>query len=93
MIDKDFKIPKFYDTDASGYINVRWKNAWELGSEAVDRPITRDGQLIGVITAITEEYVFGVVLFNAVPELNVDRTTTVSFEVIKPLSEEVVKGQ
>lgn len=79
----------FYDIGASGYINVRWKNAWELGNEAVDRPITRDGRAIGVITAITDEYVFGVVLFNAMPELNMDRTTTVSFEVINPLNKEV----
>ena len=84
MIDKNFKIPKLYDTDASGYINVRWKNAWELGNEAVDRPITRDGKAIGVITAITDEYVFGVVLFNAVPELNVDNHITVGFEISDP---------
>lgn len=78
-----------FEVGASGYINVRWKNAWELGNEAVDRPITRDGKAIGVITAITDEYVFGVVLFNAMPELNMDRTTTVSFEVINPLNKEV----
>ena len=78
-----------FEIGASGYINVRWKNAWELGNEAVDRPITRDGKTIGVITAITDEYVFGVVLFNAMPELNMDRTTTVSFEVINPLNKEV----
>ena len=80
-----------FEIGASGYINVRWKNAWELGNEAVDRPITRDGKAIGVITAITNEYVFGVVLFNAVPELNMDRTTTVSFEVINHLNKEVDK--
>ena len=78
-----------FEVGASGYINVRWKNAWKLENEAVDRPITRDGKAIGVITAITDEYVFGVVLFNAMPELNMDRTTTVSFEVINPLNKEV----
>lgn len=66
---------------ASGYINVRWKNAWKLGNEAVDRPITRDGKAIGVITAITDEYVFGVVLFNAEPEINQKSHLTVGFEI------------
>ena len=71
-----------FEVGASGYINVRWKNAWKLGNEAVDRPITRDGKVIGVITAITDEYVFGAVLFNAVPEISTNDHTTVSFEII-----------
>lgn len=88
MIDKDFKIPKIYDTDASGYINVRWKNVWELGNEAVDRPITRDGKAMGVITAITDEYVFGVVLFNAAPEFRTEDYKCVGFEIVGGQAEE-----
>ena len=71
-----------FEIGASGYINVRWKNAWKLENEAVDRPITRDGKSIGVITAITDEYIFGVVLFNAIPEMSVDDHTTVAFEIV-----------
>ena len=73
-----------FEVGASGYINVRWKNAWKLGNEVVDRPITRDGKAIGVVTAIADEYVFGVVLFNAIPEFNVDNHITVGFEISNP---------
>ena len=74
----------FYDLGASGYINVRWKNAWGLQNEAVDRPIMYEGKPIGVITAVDTDYVFGVVLFNAIPELNADNHITVGFEISDP---------
>lgn len=64
------------------FINVSWRNTYNIGVDAINAPITTDGRCIGVIKEISSEYVYGRILAKAVPELRVEDSKCVGFEIV-----------
>lgn len=82
-------MSKFFDETMQGlleaasendFVNFKWNNRFNCGEEIINTPITLNGKCVGVVTGVDDSYVYGRGFATALPELNLNENTVVSFE-------------
>lgn len=73
-------VEKFINNTEPNLVDFKWSNRFNCGEEIINRPITLEGKIVGCVTGVDKDYVYGRSFFDALPELNLNQHTVVSFE-------------
>lgn len=64
------------------HIEIRFKNIWGLKNDAIDRPILYQNEVIGIIIAVNEEEVTGMIFYEASPQFHSETGNSMGVELI-----------
>lgn len=63
------------------WVNVYWENKYKLGNEAIHSPILKDDKVIGMVTDVTSDYIYGIIYMSTIETQINPQYQAMSFEL------------